>query len=179
MLLARWDERVIFRRESFTSLSTCQDVLKTRKEQKLKYADTNLPDGISEVNGYHLSCYNKSVALSKKQRGIMNTKKNSDGADNTDDSHADNTRTTRPEVVATRTTKGTDVFNPVCLLCGQQRKRVQNESHPVVNVETQIFEINIRKYVEWMEDNRLASMISEGDFIAKEVRHHGCCRVKY
>ena len=30
-----------------------------------------------------------------------------------------------------------------------------------------------------VEDSRLASMISEGDFIAKEVRYHGCCRVKY
>ena len=103
----------------------------------------------------------------------MNAKKNSDGADNTDDSHADNTRTTRLEVAATRTTKGTGVFNPVCLFCRQQRKS------PWLMSKLKGFEKTILKYVEWLEDSRLASMVSEGDFIAKEVRYPGCCRVKY
>ena len=91
----------------------------------------NLPDGINEINGYHLSCYKKFVALSKKQRGIMNAKKNSDGADNTDDSHADNTRTTKSELAATRTTKGTGVFN--CFVSNNEKEC------KMVNVETPKF----------------------------------------
>ena len=44
----------------------------------------------------------------------------------------------------------------------------------LVNVETKDFEGKIRKYVEWMEDSKLAAKISGGD-----LKYHACCRVKY
>ena len=117
------------------------------------------------------------MALSKKQREIMNSKKSEDSY--TDNVSCSNTRAIRSEITSPKVAKRTGVFSSVCLFCDQGRKRVQGVNQKLVNVETKDFEGKIRKYVEWMEDSKLAAKISGGDFTAKEVKYHACCRVKY
>lgn len=49
----------------------------------------------------------------------------------------------------------------------------------LVNVETDNFEENIRKYAHWKGDDHMLTRIGEIDFKAKEVKYHAVCRSKY
>ena len=49
----------------------------------------------------------------------------------------------------------------------------------LTNVETTMFEENIRKYPNWNEDDIIITEISQIEFAAKEVKHHEWCRAKY
>lgn len=51
-----------------SSLSKCKTILTIRKESELKYCNIELPDKISEIHGYHISCYRKFSALSHAHR---------------------------------------------------------------------------------------------------------------
>lgn len=73
----------------------------------------------------------------------------------------------------------TGVFASSCLFCGTSRKRVKGTEQRLINVVTTNFESNIRKYIEMMEDDKLAAKLSGADFTAKEIKYHGVCRVKY
>ena len=42
----------------------------------------------------------------------------------------------------------------------------------LTNVETTMFEENIRKYPNWNEDDIIITEISQIEFAAKEVKHH-------
>ena len=66
----------------------------------------------------------------------------------------------------------------MCLFCNKERKKIKGKEQKLTNIETVIFEENIRKYANWKEDNMLAK-ISQIDFAAKEVKYHGWCRAKY
>lgn len=47
------------------------------------------------------------------------------------------------------------------------------------SVESKNFEENIRKYIEWQDDQILSVRLSNVVFSEKEIKHHGICRVKY
>ena len=70
-------------------------------------------------------------------------------------------------------------FTALCLFCNKERKKIKEKEQKVINVETVIFEENIRKYANWKEDNIMLAKISQIDFAAKEVKYHGWCRAKY
>ena len=51
-----------------SSLSKCQEILKARRDQKLKYSTTELPEVPDNNLGYHMMpCYGRFTALSKSQ----------------------------------------------------------------------------------------------------------------
>ena len=66
----------------------------------------------------------------------------------------------------------------MCLFCNKERKKIKGKEQKLTNVETVIFEENIRKYANWKYNIMLAK-ISQIDFAAKEVKYHGWCRAKY
>ena len=47
------------------------------------------------------------------------------------------------------------------------------------SVESNNFEQNIRKYIEWQDDQVLSVRLSNVAFSEKEIKYHGICRVKY
>ena len=71
------------------------------------------------------------------------------------------------------------MFPKVCLFCNKERKKIKGKEQKLTDVETAIFEANIRKYANWKEDNIMLAKISQIDFAAKEVKYHGWCRAKY
>ena len=61
----------------------------------------------------------------------------------------------------------------MCLFCNKERKVIEGKEQKLTNVETAIFEENIRRYADWKEDNIILAEISHIDFAAKEVKYHG------
>ena len=49
-------------------LTECTEIRDIRKENALKYGDFALPTTCDDVNGYHIECYCRFVALSGKHR---------------------------------------------------------------------------------------------------------------
>ena len=58
-------------------------------------------------------------------------------------------------------------------------KNIKGKEQKLTDVETAIFEANIRKYGNWKEDNIMQAKISQIDLAAIEVKYHGWCRAKY
>ena len=54
-----------------SSLSKCQEILKARRDQNLKYSIVELPEVPDNIHGYHIPCYRRFTALSKSQRDKM------------------------------------------------------------------------------------------------------------
>ena len=59
----------------------------------------------------------------------------------------------------------------MCLFCNKERKKIKGKEQKLTNVETVIFEENIRKYANWKEDNIMLAKTSHIDFVAKEVKY--------
>ena len=62
-------------------------------------------------------------------------------------------------------------FTALWLFCNKERKKIKEKEQKVINVETVIFEENIRKYANWKEDNIMLAKTSHIDFVAKEVKY--------
>ena len=152
------------------TLSKFTKILSVRKKQNLKYAEFVLPNYIDDIHGFNMSCYRKFTALSKTQREDNNDMCNQ---------HDQPTRITRSNLTSPATTSRTGIFPKVCLFCNKEHKKVKGKGQKLSNVETVIFEENIRKYANWKEDNIMLAKISQIDFAAKEVKYHGWCRAKY
>ena len=56
------------------------------------------------------------------------------------------------------------------MFCNKARKRIKSVKRKLVNVETQNFEIPIKKYVQWIGDANLSARLSGVDFAVKEVK---------
>ena len=54
-----------------SSLSKCQEILKARRDQNLKYSTVELPEVPDNIHGYHIPCYRRFSVLSKSQRDKM------------------------------------------------------------------------------------------------------------
>ena len=65
------------------------------------------------------------------------------------------------------------------MFCKQSRKKGKGIEQKLVNVETNDFEKQVRKYIEWMEDSKLLARVNGVNFSAKEVKYHAYCRIKY
>ena len=129
-----------------------------------------LPSDIDDIHGFHMSYYRKFTALSKTQRQNNNDICNQ---------HDQPTRITRSNLTSPATSSRRRIFPKVCLFYNKERKNIKGKEQKLTNVETAIFEENIRKYAHWKEDNIMLAKISQIDFAAKEVKYHGWCRAKY
>ena len=56
----------------------------------------------------------------------------------------------------------------MCLFCNKERKKIKGKEKKLTNVETVIFEENIRKYANWKEDNIMLAKISQTDLQLKK-----------
>ena len=61
----------------------------------------------------------------------------------------------------------------------QTLENIKGKEQKLTDVETAIFEANVRKYANWKEDNIMLAKISQINFPDKEVKYHGWCRAKY
>ena len=78
-----------------SSLENCRPILEVRKLQNLKYSTATLPSTVDLIQGYHMSCYRRFVALSKAHRiNIETTKMESSKNSATDISVSQTTPTT-------------------------------------------------------------------------------------
>ena len=148
------------------SLAKCTLVLQRRKENHLKYSDVTPPIGVISKEGYHISCYRKFIALPKKHRIEENIPEAKQ-------------RTERAKRYLNTTSPNTGIFKPVCLFCNQSRKRTAGKTIDLLKVTTKDFENKVKQYAEWKNDQEMLVKITDVDFVAKEIRYHGMCRVKY
>ena len=154
------------------SLRKCQDILKIRKRNKLKYHDqVALPTIQDSFHGYHMSCYRRFVALSQSQRSRIESAAK--------EKEPEITRLTRASSDIINGSSSAGIFKPVCLFCQQSRKRLKGVQQKLVSVETKEFEKNIKKYTEWKNDENMLRAITSVDFVAKEVKYHSSCRITY
>ena len=119
------------------TLSKCSKILSVRKKQNLKYAEFVLPSDIDDIHGFHMSCYRKFTALSKTQRENNNEICNQ---------HDHSTRITRSNLTSPATSSRTGIFPKLCLFCNKELKKIKGKEQKLTDVETTIFEANIKKY---------------------------------
>ena len=117
-----------------------------------------------------MSCYRKFTTLSKTQRENNN---------NICNQHDQPSQITPSNLTSPATPSRTGIFPKVCLFCNKERKKVKGKEQKLTDVETSIFEANIRKYANWKEDSIMLAKISQIVLTAKEVKYHGWCRAKY
>ena len=151
------------------SLEKCRQVLHKRKEGNLKYADTALPSIVDHQSGYHMSCYQKFIALPKKHRLEEKEKV-----------------TTKLESVSRRSlnesfiiSSSTGIFKPVCIFCNQSRKRSGEKTLDLICAASKEIENSIIKFAQQKNDDAVLTKITCVAFVLKEVRYHGPRRVKY
>ena len=61
----------------------------------------------------------------------------------------------------------------------QNKKTVKKNEQKLVKTETKNFEVNIKTYANWLDDEEMLRKISSIDLIPKEIRYHGFCRTEY
>ena len=118
------------------TLSKCSKILSVRKKQNLKYAEFVLSSDIDDIHRFHMSCYRKFTALSKTQR-----EKN-----NICNQHDQRSRIAPSNITSSATSSRTGMFPKVCLFCNKERKKIKGKEQKLTDVETTIFEANIKKY---------------------------------
>ena len=130
-----------------------------------------------------MECYRKFVALSKAQRIKLSGKniEESESGVATEEPICANVtpRITRKDVKSNPSVSNTGIFPLACLFCNQKRKKVQGTEQRLIKVETKDFEQQVRHYVDLLDDETMLAKISNIDFVAKEVKYHACCRIKY
>ena len=166
-----------------SSLSKCQEILKARRDQNHKYSTVELPEAPDNIHGYHMPCYRRFTALSKSQLDKMQRAIEIDIPNNNPnkklaDQSGFSLMTKRSEIKSPKPSR-IGIFPSLCLFCNQSRKKVKGIEQKLVNVETNDFEKQVRKYTEWMEDSKFLVRVTGVNFSAKEVKYHAYCRIKY
>ena len=73
----------------------------------------------------------------------------------------------------------TEVFTKVCLFCNQARKRIKDKEQGLSNFESKNFNQNIRKYIEWQDDQIFSVCLRNFVFSEREMRYHGIYKLGY
>ena len=60
------------------------------------------------------------------------------------------------------------MFPESCIFCGKIRKAVKKNEWKLLQTETKNFEINIKKYANWLDDEKMLQKTSNIDLIAKK-----------
>ena len=77
-------------------------------------------------------------------------------------------------------TSGVGMFPKTCIFCGKIRKTVKKNEQILVQGEKKNFEVNIKKYANWLDDEEIdGAKNTNTGFIVKEIKYHGFCRTKY
>ena len=71
----------------------------------------------------------------------------------------------------------TEIFPSLCLFFNQSRKKSIEQI--LVNVETNEFEKQVRKFIVWMEDSKVLARITGANLPAEEVKFYAYCIIKY
>ena len=146
----------------------CQEALRIRKNNQLKYRRVILTDYLPSTSGYHLDCCKTFTALGKTHRNNLQ--------------EMTEPLRPQPESKITRSFSKLDktnrigIFPKTCIFCGKIRKTVKKNEQKLVQAETKNFEVNIKKYANWLDDEEMLRKISNIVFIAKKIRYHGFCR---
>ena len=85
----------------------------------------------------------------------------------------------RSVIKSPKQSQSTRVFPTVCLFCNQARKHIKGKKQELYIAESNNFEQNTRKYIEWQDDQMLSVRLSNVVFSEKEIKYHGIWRVKY
>ena len=85
----------------------------------------------------------------------------------------------RSTIKSPKPSQSTWVFPKVCLFCNQARRRIKGKEQELSSAESKNFEQNIRKYIEWQDEQMLPVRLNNVVFSEKEIKYHGICRVKY
>lgn len=172
----------------------CRSVLKIRKQANLKYSSLNFPEYFDKDDGYHLQCYRTFTALPKSQREKLKVLLEEDIIEGVTDTecpqiHVQNEnmeyvlpkkRVTRGKTSSKSKSKSTGVFIKSCLFCCSVLKRLKSRKlEKLVSCTTKKFEIAVINMAENLQDESLLRKIRDIDFVAKEVKYHPSCRVKY
>ena len=83
----------------------------------------------------------------------------------------------QPENKITRSSSKLDktnqigIFPKTCIFCGKIRKTVNKNEQKLVQAESKNFEVTIKKYANWLDDEEMLQKIFSINFIAKEIRY--------
>ena len=131
-----------------------------------------------------MTCYRTFVVPSKVQRGKTEKAKKLE-----EQSCENNVQNSEEDIVPTRIMKSTIrsskpaqstvVFSKVCLVCNQASKRIKGKEQEMSSAESKNLQQNIRKYIEWKDDQILSTRLSNIVFLEKEIKYHRIFRVKY
>ena len=168
------------------SLEKCQNILKIQCKAGLKYSSKTLPDEINNTYGYHISCYRQFPALQSKYRDEATTEYLfSDASINDINSlikgniNKEPSLYTRSKCTSLKPLSAFGVFPSVCLFCNKQQKKLNKTEQKLVQVETKNVKDDIRRNIEIKNDQNLKAKTSTIDMIAKKIKYHNCCRLKY
>ena len=111
------------------TIKRCTDILEVRKHCSLKYADSVLPEEVDDMHGYHRSCYQKFIALSKAHRDAISKGAPPD-TENVPSSSVN--RMTRSNIQTPKPTDRTGIFPEVCIFCSRARKTMYRKELTLV-----------------------------------------------
>ena len=90
----------------------------------------------------------------------------------------------KPENEITRSSSKLDKTNRVgivlktCIFYGKLRKTVKKNVQKQYRLKKNL-KVNIKKCVSWLDEEEMLRKISNIDFIPKEIRYHGFCRIEF
>ena len=137
--------------------------LASGKKNQLKYGQVILSDCLPSTSGHYLDCYKKFTTLGKTQRKNLQ--------------EMTETLPPQPENKITRSSSKLDktneigIFPKTCIFCGKIRKTVNKNEQKLVQAESKNFEVIIKKYANWLDDEEMLQKIFSINFIAKEIRY--------
>ena len=77
------------------------------------------------------------------------------------------TRIMRSTIKSPNLSQSTGVFPKVCLFCNEARKRTKVKEQELSSAESKNFEQNIRKHIEWQDDQILPVRLRNAVFSEK------------
>ena len=123
------------------------------------------------------------MAFSKVQRGKMEEAEKLEGQScgsnlQNSDEHIVPTQIMKSVIKYPKPSQSTGVFPKVCLFCNQARKRIKGKKQELSSAESKNSEQNIRKYIEWQDDQMLSVCLNNVVSSENEIKYHGICRLK-
>ena len=76
----------------------------------------------------------------------------------------------RSVIKSPKPSQSTVVYPKVCLFGNQARKRIKGKEQELSSAESKNFEQNIRKYIEWQDDQMLSVRLNNVVFSEKEIK---------
>lgn len=117
-----------------------------------------VPECVDSVKGFHIDCYQRFIAISKKLRDKIKVSEESSP------SVAACTLRSQVKKLASPTSSG--VLPKICVFCTKKDKKHNGVKQKLVRSESGQFEVNIKKYATWLGDSCLLAKLGTADFEA-------------